>query len=92
VTHGDVLLGCGNSTAIRRSADDFSARPQWMMAFQCKDGGWRRLTKIARKLLEKVPFADHNACRSRMRRHHARILELLAMKIGTGIIRKSAGS
>lgn len=34
----------------------------WMMAFQCKDGGWGAFDKDCTKnILEKVPFADHNA-------------------------------
>ncbi len=34
----------------------------WMMTFQCKDGGWAAFDKDCTKgVLEKVPFADHNA-------------------------------
>jgi squalene-hopene/tetraprenyl-beta-curcumene cyclase len=34
----------------------------WMMTFQCKDGGWGAFDKDCTKnILEKVPFADHNA-------------------------------
>lgn len=34
----------------------------WTMAFQCKDGGWAAFDKDCTKsILEKVPFADHNA-------------------------------
>ena len=34
----------------------------WMMAFQCRDGGWAAFDKDCTKgVLEKVPFADHNA-------------------------------
>lgn len=34
----------------------------WMMTFQCKDGGWAAFDKDCTKnILEKVPFADHNA-------------------------------
>jgi squalene-hopene/tetraprenyl-beta-curcumene cyclase len=36
--------------ALKRGLD-------WMMTFQCKDGGWGAFDNI----LEKVPFADHNA-------------------------------
>ena len=35
---------------------------KWMMTFQCKDGGWAAFDKDCTKgILEKVPFADHNA-------------------------------
>lgn len=35
---------------------------EWMLAFQCKDGGWAAFDKDCTKnILTKVPFADHNA-------------------------------
>lgn len=35
---------------------------RWMLTFQCKDGGWAAFDKDCTKsILEKVPFADHNA-------------------------------
>jgi len=35
---------------------------EWMLTFQCKDGGWAAFDKDCTKgVLEKVPFADHNA-------------------------------
>lgn len=35
---------------------------KWMLTFQCKDGGWGAFDKDCTKnILEKVPFADHNA-------------------------------
>lgn len=41
--------------AFRRGLD-------WMMTFQCRDGGWGAFDKDCTKnILEKVPFADHNA-------------------------------
>lgn len=34
----------------------------WMLAFQCRDGGWAAFDKdCTNNILEKVPFADHNA-------------------------------
>ncbi len=34
----------------------------WMLSFQCRDGGWAAFDKDCTKsVLEKVPFADHNA-------------------------------
>jgi squalene-hopene/tetraprenyl-beta-curcumene cyclase len=35
---------------------------EWMLTFQCRDGGWAAFDKDCTKsILEKVPFADHNA-------------------------------
>jgi squalene-hopene/tetraprenyl-beta-curcumene cyclase len=52
---------------------------KWMMTFQCKDGGWAAFDKDCTKnLLEKVPFADHNAMLDpECADITARILELL---------------
>jgi squalene-hopene/tetraprenyl-beta-curcumene cyclase len=52
---------------------------KWMMAFQCKDGGWAAFDKDCTKgVLEKVPFADHNAMLDpECADINARILELL---------------
>lgn len=51
----------------------------WMLAFQCKDGGWAAFDKDCTKnILEKVPFADHNAMLDpECADITARILELL---------------
>jgi squalene-hopene/tetraprenyl-beta-curcumene cyclase len=52
---------------------------EWMMTFQCKDGGWGAFDKDCTKnILEKVPFADHNAMLDpECADITARILELL---------------
>ncbi len=52
---------------------------KWMMTFQCKDGGWASFDKNCTKnILEKVPFADHNAMLDpECADITARILELL---------------
>jgi squalene-hopene/tetraprenyl-beta-curcumene cyclase len=52
---------------------------KWMMAFQCKDGGWAAFDRDCTKnILEKVPFADHNAMLDpECADITARILELL---------------
>jgi len=35
---------------------------KWMLTFQCRDGGWASFDRDCTKnILEKVPFADHNA-------------------------------
>jgi squalene-hopene/tetraprenyl-beta-curcumene cyclase len=51
----------------------------WMMTFQCHDGGWAAFDKDCTKsVLEKVPFADHNAMLDpECADITARILELL---------------
>jgi len=52
---------------------------RWMMTFQCRDGGWASFDKDCTKgVLEKVPFADHNAMLDpECADITARILELL---------------
>ena len=46
----------------RRRDECFRRGYTWMLAFQCKDGGWAAFDKDCTKgILEKVPFADHNA-------------------------------
>ena len=51
----------------------------WMLTFQCRDGGWASFDKDCTKsVLEKVPFADHNAMLDpECADITARILELL---------------
>ena len=52
---------------------------KWMLTFQCRDGGWASFDKDCTKgVLEKVPFADHNAMLDpECADITARILELL---------------
>jgi squalene-hopene/tetraprenyl-beta-curcumene cyclase len=46
----------------KRRDECFDRGLKWMMTFQCKDGGWAAFDKDCTKnILEKVPFADHNA-------------------------------
>jgi len=73
--------------ALRQIATDdpakrdecFARGLKWMMTFQCKDGGWAAFDKDCTKnILEKVPFADHNAMLDpECADITARILELL---------------
>jgi squalene-hopene/tetraprenyl-beta-curcumene cyclase len=73
--------------ALRQISTDDAARRdecfqrglKWMMTFQCKDGGWAAFDKDCTKsVLEKVPFADHNAMLDpECADITARILELL---------------
>jgi len=54
----------------------------WMLTFQCRDGGWAAFDKDCTKsILEKVPFADHNAMLDpECADITARILELLGQE------------
>ncbi|HXG49068.1 MAG TPA: squalene--hopene cyclase, partial [Methylomirabilota bacterium] len=46
----------------QRRDECFRRGYNWMLTFQCKDGGWAAFDKDCTKsILEKVPFADHNA-------------------------------
>ena len=62
-----------------RRDECFARGMKWMMAFQCRDGGWAAFDKDCTKgILEKVPFADHNAMLDpECADITARILELL---------------
>jgi squalene-hopene/tetraprenyl-beta-curcumene cyclase len=62
-----------------RRDECFARGLKWMMTFQCKDGGWAAFDKDCTKnILEKVPFADHNAMLDpECADITARILELL---------------
>ena len=63
----------------RRRDAAFQRGLNWMLTFQCKDGGWASFDKDCTKsILEKVPFADHNAMLDpECADITARILELL---------------
>jgi len=63
----------------RKRDECFRRGLKWMMTFQCKDGGWAAFDKDCTKnILDKVPFADHNAMLDpECADITARILELL---------------
>jgi squalene-hopene/tetraprenyl-beta-curcumene cyclase len=63
----------------KRRDECFARGLKWMMTFQCKDGGWAAFDKDCTKsILDKVPFADHNAMLDpECADITARILELL---------------
>jgi squalene-hopene/tetraprenyl-beta-curcumene cyclase len=63
----------------QRRDECFQRGLKWMMTFQCKDGGWASFDRDCTKnILEKVPFADHNAMLDpECADITARILELL---------------
>ncbi len=64
---------------LQRRDESFQRGLKWMLTFQCKDGGWASFDKDCTKgILEKVPFADHNAMLDpECADITARILELL---------------
>jgi squalene-hopene/tetraprenyl-beta-curcumene cyclase len=70
------LIPTGNP---RERDECFQRGLKWMLSFQCKDGGWAAFDKDCTKsVLEKVPFADHNAMLDpECADITARILELL---------------
>ncbi len=70
----------------RRRDESFKRGLDWTMTFQCKDGGWGAFDKDCTKnILEKVPFADHNAMLDpECADIAARILEVLGYE-GVGI-------
>ncbi len=76
-----VLLALRNipTDNPQRRDECFQRGLRWMMTFQCKDGGWAAFDKDCTKsILEKVPFADHNAMLDpECADITARILELL---------------
>ncbi len=63
----------------QRRDECFRRGLDWMLTFQCRDGGWGAFDKDCTKnILEKVPFADHNAMLDpECADITARILELL---------------
>src|SRR5438034_4492887 len=63
----------------QRREESFKRGLEWTMTFQCRDGGWGAFDKDCTKnVLEKVPFADHNAMLDpECADITARILELL---------------
>jgi squalene-hopene/tetraprenyl-beta-curcumene cyclase len=76
-----VLLALRKIPTANPSRRDAAFRRglNWMLTFQCKDGGWASFDKDCTKsILEKVPFADHNAMLDpECADITARILELL---------------
>jgi squalene-hopene/tetraprenyl-beta-curcumene cyclase len=63
-----ALKRCGGSATIGSSANGSTASEavargvRWLMAMQNEDGGWAAFDRTRdRPILEKIPFADHNA-------------------------------
>ncbi|MBT5708596.1 MAG: squalene--hopene cyclase, partial [Verrucomicrobia bacterium] len=63
----------------KRRDECFKRGLDWLLTFQCRDGGWAAFDKDCTKsIMEKVPFADHNAMLDpECADITARILELL---------------
>jgi squalene-hopene/tetraprenyl-beta-curcumene cyclase len=76
-----VLLALRKVPTRNRARRDasFQRGVNWMLTFQCKDGGWAAFDRDCTKnILTKVPFADHNAMLDpECADITARILELL---------------
>jgi squalene-hopene/tetraprenyl-beta-curcumene cyclase len=74
-----LALRCIPTDNPQRRDECFERGLRWMMTFQCRDGGWAAFDKDCTKsILEKVPFADHNAMLDpECADITARILELL---------------
>ncbi len=70
----------GGNRARRDAAIERGLR--WILTFQCRDGGWAAFDKDCTKgILEKVPFADHNAMLDpECADITARVLELLGQE------------
>ncbi len=61
---GEVLLALKSVDNPReRYQHEVTQRAvQWVLAMQCKDGGWASFDKDnTKKIFESIPFADHNA-------------------------------
>jgi squalene-hopene/tetraprenyl-beta-curcumene cyclase len=57
-----VLLALARSGAAREAGDTVARACRWLLAMQNRNGGWAAFDRdIENPLLEKVPFADHNA-------------------------------
>lgn len=57
-----VLMALRHVPSESRPKGQFDRALKWLLAFQCKDGGWAAFDKdVTASWLEHVPFADHNA-------------------------------
>jgi squalene-hopene/tetraprenyl-beta-curcumene cyclase len=62
-----VLAALARAKTAERNAAEPAKMPfdrplNWLLSFQCKDGGWAAFDKgVTERWLEDVPFADHNA-------------------------------
>lgn len=57
-----VLMALRHVLSESGPKGQFDRALKWLLAFQCKDGGWAAFDKdVTASWLEHVPFADHNA-------------------------------
>jgi squalene-hopene/tetraprenyl-beta-curcumene cyclase len=57
-----VLLALRTAGYVPEDSGLYERGLNWLLSFQCKDGGWAAFDKdVTNPLLEHVPFADHNA-------------------------------
>ena len=57
-----VLLALRTAGYVPEDPGLYGRGLNWLLSFQCKDGGWAAFDKdVTNPLLEQVPFADHNA-------------------------------
>lgn len=51
-----------NASTPQPRTEQFERALQWLLSFQCRDGGWAAFDKdVTQRWLQDVPFADHNA-------------------------------
>lgn len=61
-TDDTMMVLAALARAGLRDVPLFSRALQWLLSFQCRDGGWAAFDKdVTQRWLEDVPFADHNA-------------------------------
>lgn len=61
-TDDTMMVLMALARAGRRETPQFARALDWLLAFQCRDGGWAAFDKdVTQRWLEDVPFADHNA-------------------------------
>ena len=57
-----VLMALARVGGTMRDSPLFHRALRWLLAFQCRDGGWAAFDRdVNQRWLEDVPFADHNA-------------------------------
>lgn len=58
----NTLQAVADIEGSRRTLDAIGRGVRWVLAMQCKDGGWAAFdADNTREVLTRVPFADHNA-------------------------------
>jgi len=56
------MIGSSSDKASSRYRQMFQRSLDWLLSFQCRDGGWAAFDRdVTQRWLEDVPFADHNA-------------------------------